>query len=126
MPKCRIRFAWLWLSVLVCTLSSTTVHAGRVELLDGLSISPTDPDNLVVTYTYGGGGLFVSEDGGATLKWLCAAGASLPSSNATLLSYTSGDGSIYVGSYNGLWRGDKSGCGFQALPELDKKYIRVL
>jgi|GEM_PF-3114765 len=126
MPKRKIRFAWLWLSVLVAALSSTTVKAGPVELLDGVSVDPANPDNLVVSYLHGGGGLFVSEDGGATLKWLCSVGASLPSSNAALITYSSGDGSIYVGSYNGLWRGDKNGCGFAALPELDKKYIRAI
>jgi MYXO-CTERM domain-containing protein len=126
MPKRKIRFAWLWLSVLVCALSSTTVQAGPVELLDGVTINPADPDNIVVTYLHGGSGLFVSEDGGATLKWLCSVGASLPSSNASLVSYASGDGSIYVGSYHGLWRGDKSGCGFAPLPELEKKYVRAI
>ena len=126
MPRRGDRVAWLWLSAWVCALSSTAVQAGPVELLDGVSISPSDPDSLVVTYQYGGSGLFVSEDGGATLKWLCSTGASLPASNSGLLGHASGDGSIYLGSFHGLWRGDKSGCGFQPLPELDKKLVRAI
>ena len=126
MPKRKIRFAWLWLSALVCALSSTTVQAGPVELLDGLSISPANPDNLVVTYTYGGNGMFVSQDGGATLKWLCSTGATLSASNSGGVTYASGDGSIYIGSYNGLLRGDKTGCGFQPVPELATKYVRAI
>ena len=126
MPRRKIRFAWLWLSAVISALSSTTVQAGPVELLDGVSVDPANPDNLLVSYLHGGGGFFVSQDGGATLKWLCSVGASLPSSNSALITYSSGDGSIYVGSYNGLWRGDKTGCGFAALPEVEKKYIRAI
>lgn len=122
----KVRCAWLWLSALVCALSRGAVLAGPVELLDGVSVSAGAPDDMVVTYVHGRSGLFVSEDGGATLKWLCAVGASLPVSNASLLAHASGDGSIYVGTYNGLWRGAPTGCGFAAVPELDKKYIRAI
>lgn len=39
MSRRKIRFAWLWLSALVGALSSTTVQAGRVELLDGVTLA---------------------------------------------------------------------------------------
>jgi hypothetical protein len=103
--------AWLWLSALLCALSGTA-QAGPMEILNAASISPANPDNIVVSYTYGGHGVFVSQDGGATLKWLCSAGADISVSNRTFISYASGDGSIYLGAQSGLLRGDADGCNF--------------
>lgn len=102
---------------------SATAFAGPVEQLDSLSINPADPSHMVVSYRYGGGGMFVSRDGGKTFGWLCSAGVATTAVNRNGRTFVSGDGSIYLGLFDGLMKGGGDGCGFAGVPELDKKYI---
>jgi MYXO-CTERM domain-containing protein len=117
--------AWLWLSALLL-LWSGTAHAGPMEILNAVSISPTNANNMVLYYTYGQQGIFVSTDGGKTLKWLCSTGADVSLSNRNFVAFASGDGSLYMGSGTGLLRGDANGCNFAAVPELSGKWIRAI
>ena len=105
------------------SLVSATAFAGPVEQLDTMSINPADPSHLIVTYRYGGGGMFISRDGGKKFEWLCSAGVATTAVNRNGRPYVSGDGSIYLGLFDGLMKGGGDGCGFAAVPELDKKYI---
>lgn len=116
--------AWFWLGVLACAWSSTA-QAGPMEILDAVSISPSKPDNMVLSYTYGSHGVFVSSDGGKTLKWLCSPGADITASNRTFVAFASGDGSLYWGNSNGLLRADADGCNFEVVPELAMKNVRA-
>ncbi|HET8936695.1 MAG TPA: hypothetical protein VFN67_24800 [Polyangiales bacterium] len=105
------------------SLVSATAFAGPVEQLDTVSINPADPTQMIVTYRYGGGGMFISRDGGKKFEWLCSAGVATTAVNRNGRAYVSGDGSIYLGLFDGLMKGGGDGCGFAAIPELDKKYI---
>jgi hypothetical protein len=108
---------------LVSVLVSSKASAGPVEILDGVSINPSDPQHLIVPYHYGGGGMFVSHDGGKTYGWLCAAGVSTNAVNRNGQAFLGGDGAIYLGLFDGLMKGTGDGCGFVGVPELDNKYI---
>lgn len=119
------RFAGL-LMCAAASMVSTTALAGPVEILDGVSINPADPSHLIVPYRYGGGGMFVSKDGGKTLSWLCSAGIAPNAVNRNGRAFVGGDGSIYLGLFDGLIKGSADGCGFAPVPELDKKYIADL
>lgn len=105
------------------SLVSATAFAGPVEQLDTLSIDPADPSHMLVTHRYGGGGMFISHDAGKTFGWLCSAGVATTAVNRNGRAYASGDGSIYLGLFDGLMKGAADGCGFAGVPELDKKYI---
>lgn len=118
--------AWLWLCALCFFAWSGSAHAGPMEILNSVSISPTNADNMVLYYTYGQQGIFVSSDGGKTLKWLCSTGVDSSLSNRNFIAFASGDGSLYMGSGSGLLRGDADGCNFTALPELSSKWVRAI
>jgi hypothetical protein len=111
------------LGALVWALSGT-VHAGPMEILDAASIGAGDAVNIVLSYTNGGQGIFVSQDGGAKLSWLCHAGVTPKLNNNSAVAFASGDGSLYLGSYFGLFRADADGCNVQLLPELHDRVVK--
>jgi hypothetical protein len=106
--------------------TSTIALAGPVEILEGVSINPVDPTHMIVPFRFGGGGMFVSKDSGKTLNWLCSAGIATNAVNRNGRAFLSGEGSIYLGLFDGLIKGNADGCGFAPVPELDKKYIADL
>lgn len=106
----------------VCLVTATAV-AGPVEQLEALSISPVNAAHMVVPYRYGGGGMFVSQDGGKTFGWLCSAGVATSSVNRNGRVQFGGDGQIYIGLFDGILRGAADGCGFTPVPEMAKKYV---
>lgn len=115
-----------FLLVVCASLVSVRAAAGPVELLEGISINPADPSHMVVPYRYGGGGMFVSRDGGKTMNWLCSAGIAPNAVNRNGRAFVGGDGAVYLGLFDGLIKGSPDGCGFAPVPELDKKYIADL
>ncbi|HTU60983.1 MAG TPA: hypothetical protein VMF89_21165, partial [Polyangiales bacterium] len=119
------RFAGLLIGA-AASLVSTTALAGPVELLNGVSIDPADPSHMIVPYSFGGNGMFVSKDGGKTLSWLCSAGIAPNAVNRNSRAFIGGDSAIYLGLFDGLVKGSPDGCGFAPVPELDKKYIADL
>lgn len=122
------RRAGLWAGALGCalTLGLETAHAGPVEQLNGISIDRTNAKNLIVPFAFGGNGLFVSQDGGTTLEWLCAAAVTRSANSSNSIAFSVNNGRIHVGLFEGLMRGDADGCKFQWVPELDKNYIRAI
>jgi len=119
------RFAGLLIGA-AASLVSTTALAGPVELLNGVSVDPADPSHMIVPYSFGGNGMFVSKDGGKTLSWLCSAGIAPNAVNRNGRAFIGGDSAIYLGLFDGLVKGSPDGCGFTPVPELDKKYIADL
>jgi hypothetical protein len=102
-------------------------HARPVELLDQVTFDTADPNHLLLGYQHGGHGLFVSDDAGRTLKWLCSTGIHTTASMRNgLLMVIGGGGELYVGMFDGLLKGDSLGCGFAPVPELDKQFIKAI
>ena len=112
-------------ALIACATFAAPAHAGPVELFRNTQQNPTAPDQLVAAYIYGGGGLFVSNDGGKSFGLMCS-GAQNPKLkfereiNEFVMS---GTGDIYIGLFNGLWRGQSNGCGFAEVPELSGNII---
>lgn len=118
------RCAGMWITAIACLgLGSTTAYAGPVEQLSAVAINPADPSHIVVPYSYGGGGMFISQDAGESFGWLCSGGIDSSAVNRNGHVFASGDGSIYIGLFDGLLRGDASGCGFTAVAELADRYV---
>lgn len=116
------------LALLACALFTAPAHAGPIELFRNTAQNPTMPDQLVAAYIYGGGGLFVSGDGGKSFGLTCS-GATNPDlkfERDISQFAVSGEGNIYVGLFNGLWRGQSNGCGFAEVPELKGHIIGAL
>lgn len=109
-------------SLLLCT---PPAKAGPLELFNAVMVNPADATQRALPYYYGGAGMFISNDDGKSYGLLCSRGidASVYRSSGKLVTLMSGAGALYVGATNGLWRGDQKGCGFTAVPELDKRYV---
>jgi hypothetical protein len=107
-----------------CLLLAGTAHAGPVELFSGVS---AEPNTVVLQYAYGGGGFFISSDGGAHFRLLCSAAID-PVARGVRDDgklYLAED-AIYLGVFDGVWRGDKNGCGWQKMPEMNKQWIGAI
>jgi hypothetical protein len=110
------------LALSVCLLTSK-VHAGPVELFTGVSVDPKMPNSLALKYIYGGGGLFMSTDAGMNFQMLCYSAIDPSVERDVSTVYISGNESIYIGVFDGLWRGDKSGCNWQSIADLKGKWV---
>jgi hypothetical protein len=109
-------------SVLFC---APDAKAGPLELFNAVLVNPADTTQRALPYYFGGAGMFISNDDGKSYGLLCSRGidASVYRSTGKLVTLMSGAGALFVGATNGLWRGDQKGCGFTAVPELDKRYV---
>jgi hypothetical protein len=111
------------LVIAALSLASSRAFAGPVEQLDGVLFNAADPSHIIVPYRYGGGGMFISRDGGKSFGWLCSAGMGASAVNRNGRPFIAGDGSIYLGLFDGLMKGRADGCGFALQPEFTKQYV---
>jgi MYXO-CTERM domain-containing protein len=109
----------LWL------LGAAKVHAGPIEFFDAVSVDETARERLVAPYMWGGSGLFLSADAGKSFRMLCSSWID-PAAQRSNLSVLLQAGSIYVAGFDAVWRGDKDGCNFRALPEFAKHWVSAL
>lgn len=105
-----LRTAWAVAAAVL--LHASRAAAGPVELLDRLLVAPGDPRTLVLTYRNGGGGLLVSHDGGKHFRFRCNTAIDGDFRREASASLVRADGSILLGVFDGLWRGDRDACGF--------------
>src|SRR5690349_15113780 len=68
------------------------VRAGPPELVVQLAMHPTDPNIMAVLYKNGGGGAFVTTDGGANWKLLCSSLLFDPATTRSGALTVAGDG----------------------------------
>jgi hypothetical protein len=79
---------------------------------------------VVLQYVYGGGGFFLSSDAGAHFRLLCSGAIDRGVRDDGKL-YLAED-AIYVGVFDGVWRGDRNGCGWQQVPEMKDQWIGAI
>jgi len=113
----------LWVS---SVLIVGRVHAGPIELFDGAQLQPGDPSSALIQYQWGGAGFVMSHDSAKSFSLVCGSSISPDFRTDKLLSYVSGNGSVYVGGFSGLWRGDKDGCGFAPVDALKGRFIAAI
>src|SRR5262245_45798440 len=79
--------------------------AGPVEQMVQVAMHPTDPDTMLVRYINGGDGVLRTHDSGRSWRLACDAMLFGPQSRSgtTLIA---GDGSAWMGVFDGLWHGD--------------------
>ncbi|MBZ0122142.1 MAG: hypothetical protein K8H88_34430, partial [Sandaracinaceae bacterium] len=68
-------------------------------------------------------GLAISDDGGATWRWSCAAAMGIDPTREDPALLVAPDGAILLGAFHGVVRGDPEGCAFGVLPETEGEYI---
>jgi hypothetical protein len=133
-----------WAGLLGCSVLATGTAArasGPVEALAGVCVQPGNPQRLLVRYDNAASktGLLYSDDGGETFSLLCAGGITasairglstpdshfveeLSQSQARLVLMT-GAGHTLVGSTEGLFVDDGTGCAFRLVSELSGLWI---
>jgi len=108
------RAAWLgsWLVLCLCPAARAN---GRYPIANQLVVSPGDPARLVLRTTFG---LVLSEDQGASFRWVCEKAAGFVNNEDPPIEVTA-DNSILVASSQALSISHDGGCAWQqALAEL--------
>ena len=117
--------AWPWLACLLLISSTGRVSAGPIELFNQAVADPTMPQQIIAPFMYGGGGMFISKDGGKSYGLLCSTAADVSLFNANPTVALSG-GSLFMGVFGALWRATKEGCDFAKVPELAGNYVSAV
>lgn len=100
----------LGLGCLMCALPGTARAHGRPPKVERIAFDPNDPERIVLQFSYG---LIVSEDGGASWRWICGAAYGIdPSWEEPDLSITE-DGSTVIGTFNTAMRAAPDLCTFE-------------
>jgi hypothetical protein len=120
-----MRFASVrWLLAAGLSLGFPTVaHAGPVEQMVQAAMHPTDPNVMAVRYINGGGGVFITRDGGK--NWGLVCGAVLFGSIRTQGGpfAISSDGVTSMGLFGGLLHDDGHGCSWTTESKYDGQFI---
>ncbi len=98
------------------------VHAGPIELLTSTEIPAGNPDRIVARWIFGDGGMFISNDRGASFQATCLAAAGVPPRDLQSFKVAS-DGSICIGTVNSLHCSDAQACGWKEATELQGRWI---
>ena len=118
------RSLWCLGTLWVCSfLIVGRVHAGPIELFDGAQIKPGDPSSVLIQYQWAGSGFLLSHDGAKKFSLVCTSSVSTELRSEKILVYQSGGGSIYVGGFAGMWRGDQNGCGFTKIDAMNGRFV---
>jgi hypothetical protein len=114
----------LALAVTLCALFGFVplASAGPVEQLVQLAIHPRDPNTMLVRYVNGGGGMLRTHDGGQTWRLACDA-MQLDPQTRSGTSVIAGDGSTWMGVFDGLWHDDTHDCGWQRESTYDGEWF---
>ncbi|MCA9604653.1 MAG: hypothetical protein KC619_03600 [Myxococcales bacterium] len=107
--------------LLVVMLAPATALAhGRPPFFGDVAFHPTDPGFIVVRATWG---LAVTEDGGASWRWICAAATGADPTREDPPIVVTPDGSILVGTFAGLARSTSDHCAFDRPEALDDHFV---
>lgn len=114
------------LVALIAVGTTAPLSAGPIELFNGAIVDPGSPQQIVAPFQYGGGGFFLSKDGGKSYGLLCSSAVDAVTVQNSNPSIALSAGSLWVGVFGALWRGTKDGCDFAAVPELMGRYVSVV
>lgn len=117
----RSTSAALLLALLLLAPGAAAAH-GRPPFVGNLHFHPSDPDVLVAQATWG---FVLSEDGGDSWQWLCAASAYVDPVREDPPFAIMPDGAMLVGSFAGLTRSTPERCLF-TFPEEDLRDVYII
>lgn len=104
-PVLRLIFAL----ALLLPAASASAH-GRPPLIGQVAFHPEDPDFVVARATWG---LVLTEDGGESWRWICAAVMGTDPTREDPVIRVMPDGAILAGNFSGIWRSVEGRCGFE-------------
>jgi MYXO-CTERM domain-containing protein len=98
--------------------------AGPREAFSGVRVASDNPERLVLRYQYGDGGMYFSDDGGASFRVGCfrALKPSLTETSVQAIAVTR-DGSVCAGTGDSVFCSNPQGCGWQESAELKGEWI---
>lgn len=114
----RLLFALLAVA-LVLTPMSAHAH-GRPPVVGQVRFHPTDPDFVLARATWG---LVLTEDGGASWRWICAAVTGIDPTREDPATLVAPDGALLVAGFAGLSRSTPERCDFEFVEELRDVYV---
>lgn len=106
-------------SLAVIAPGTASAH-GRPPFMGDIAFHPANPDFVVVRATWG---LVVSEDGGASWRWICAAATGADPTREDPPIVVTPDGSILAGTFEGLARSTADHCAFEHPEALDNRFV---
>jgi hypothetical protein len=122
MPNHRRSAATLAAFCLGFLALASRAAAGPVEQLVQVAMHPSDPNMMLVRYIHGGDGMLRTRDGGKTWQLACDS-MSLPPQTQSGPMAIAGDGTTWMGVFDGLWHDDAHGCKWSSQPEYDGEWL---
>jgi hypothetical protein len=104
-----VRRALALLTLSALALPSIALAHGRPAFIGAIAFHPNDRDTIVARATFG---LVLSEDHGATWRWICAAVTDADPTREDPAILVAPDGSVLVGTFSGLARSTPDRCEF--------------
>ncbi len=106
--------------MLLCCWALPAFAHGRFPQSYQLVRSPTDRSDLAIVTTFG---MVLSDDGGATWRWLCRDAAGIGPSEDPRFVIT-GDGRFLGGTFRGLIEGTRDGCAWSSAGDaFDNRFV---
>ncbi len=106
---------------LICAVPSPARAHGRPPSFNALRFDREDPKHIVAQATWG---VAVSDDGGKTFRWVCAAAFEVDARSEDPQLEIGTDGRVLLGTFNGLLLSDNKGCFYEpAAPALSNTWI---
>jgi hypothetical protein len=102
-------------------LRASAAHAGPVEQMTQMSFQPGG-QTAVLRYTNGGEGLFYSHDGAKTFQLACMSSID-PTLNRGGPTMITGNGTILMGTLDGMYEAEDGGCGWSRVAQFDKTQL---
>jgi len=99
-------------------------HADPAEELVQIAHHPTDPDTLLVRYRNGGGGLWLTHDGGKHFQLIPYSFIDPTGSTRETVAAVAHDGTLWLGSSGGTFRSDPDGCSFAPDEQIGQRWVR--
>lgn len=103
-------FAQLGLVATLFAFSGQARAHGRPPLIGQVAFHPDDPDFVVARATWG---LVLTEDGGESWRWMCAAVMGTDPTREDPVIRVMPDGAILAGNFSGIWRSTPERCDWE-------------
>lgn len=125
----RSGWAWLrasgvWFAFASVLAFPSNAGAGPVEVFNSIEVASGDPDRVVARWINGDGGIFVSNDRGASFAMSCYTAVSSALMGRSVQSFkTATDGSLCAGTISQTFCSNADGCGWKEAAELKGQWV---
>jgi MYXO-CTERM domain-containing protein len=124
--RCANRVWALFVLGLVLQVADVAL-ADEIQQLAQVAMAPTDPQFMVVRYTgVHDDGMFITRDGGRSWGLLCDQVLFDPVTTHSGQMLITGDGSMIMGVFTGIWHDDRRGCVWASEPAYDGMWVAAV